>query len=118
MDFRLTSSVSLYVRLSDVPKASRVLRNCAVPLLWNWPLFWKLFAQRSSGILGTAGSVAKLPLNPGQPASALATRGNVAAVLIAANTNGLPCSSALEYSASQRPSSLSVGFQTSLLVSV
>src|SRR4051812_10896891 len=118
MDFRSTSSVSLYVRFSEVFQASSVLFRGAVPLLRNGPRFWKLFPQRSSGILGTAGSLAKLPLNPGQPASALATRGNVAAVLMAANTSGLPCSSALEYSASHLASSPSVGFHTNLLVSV
>src|SRR5262245_32395315 len=92
IDFSVRVSVALKARFTELPQFVSSLVSGAVPLLLNGPRFCRLLAQRLSGISGTAGSVVKLPLKPGQPASELATRGNVAAVLIAANTSGLPCS--------------------------
>ncbi len=93
MDFSVMASLNSHARFSDVPQLLSWLVSGAVPLLLNGPRPWKLLAQRLSGMSGTRGSVAKLPLNPGHPASALATRGKVAAVLMVAKTSGLPFSS-------------------------
>src|SRR5262245_52934519 len=93
IDFSAIDSVDENVRLSDVPQFFIQLCSGAVPLLRNGPAPCASFAQRASAVGGTGPDVGNT--TPGQPASWLATRGNVAASLMAANTSALPFSSAL-----------------------
>src|SRR5262245_35331666 len=101
MDFIVHVSLRLKVRFSEAPRMSVVLYSGKVPLFRYGPAAWKSLAQRGSSIMGTEGWSGRPgggtapSVRPGQPASRLATRGKVAASLMAANTSGVPFSSDL-----------------------
>src|SRR5688500_9515973 len=90
MDFNVSESVRLKARLSEPPKFSNLLDSGKLPLFAYGPAACKSFAQRGSSSIGTGPEVGKI--TPGHPASWLATRGNVAASVMAAKTRGLPFS--------------------------